>query len=89
MKVNQEIDKLKERLSVNLRGDKTISNNSNGCPISTLANGNNEGIVSVVSTSNQASDQRSLNVSKGCENVCKRGNTVQSEVNGVKWCKVT
>jgi hypothetical protein len=49
LKVSQEIDKLKERLSVNLTGDKT--NNNNNCPVITLANGNQEGTVSVVSTS--------------------------------------
>ena len=67
LKVNQEIDKLKERLSVNLTGDKTInnSNNSNGCAIITLANGSNqEETVSVVSTSNQASDQRNVLVER-------------------------
>jgi len=87
LKVNQEIDKLKERLSVNLTGDKTINNcnDNNGCPTITLANEcNREGSVSVVSTSNQASDQRSMNVSRACENVCKCGNTVQGEVNNVK-----
>jgi len=62
LKVNQDIYKLKERLSVNLTGDKTINNsNDNDCPIITLANGSNqEGTVPVVSTSNQASDQRSM-----------------------------
>jgi len=84
LKVNQEIDKLKEGLSVNLTGDKTINNNSNDCPISTLVNGNMEGTVIVVNTNNQASDQRSTNVSKACENACKCGNTVQGEVNSVK-----
>ena len=40
LKVNQEIDKLKERLSANLKGDKTInnSNDNNDCSIITLAN---------------------------------------------------
>ena len=93
LKVNQEIDKLKERLSVNSTGDKTINNsnnnnnnnNDNGCAIITLANGSNqEETVSVVSTSNQASDQRSESASRACENVCKCGNTVQGEVNSVK-----
>jgi hypothetical protein len=72
---------------VNLTGDKTFDNcnNNNDSPIITLANGSNqEGTVSVVSTSNQASDQRSMNVSSVCENVCKCGNTVQDEVIGVK-----
>ena len=73
LKVNQEIDKLTERLSVNLTCDKTINNsnnNNNGCAIITLSNGSNqEETVSVVSTSNQASDQRSVSV-KACENVC-------------------
>jgi hypothetical protein len=66
MKVYQEIDKLNERLSVNLTGNKTINNNedNNDCPIITLASDSNqEGTVPVVSTSNQASDQRSMNVS--------------------------
>jgi len=62
LKVNQEIDKLKERLPVNLTGDKTINNNNNNGPIITLANGNQKGRVSVVSISNQASDKRSMNV---------------------------
>ena len=87
LKVNQEIGKLKESLSVNLTGNKTAnnSNDNSDCPVITLANGNNqEGTVSVVSTSNQASDQRSMNVSRACENVCKCGDTVQGEVNGVK-----
>ena len=80
MKVNQEIDKLKERLSVNLTGDKTTNN----CLIITLANGSNqEGTVSIVNTSNQANEQRIMNVSKACENVCKYGNTVQGEVNSI------
>jgi hypothetical protein len=86
LKVNQEIDKLKERFSVNLTGDKTInnSNDNNECPKITLVNDSNqEGSVSVVSTRNQASDQRSMNVSTACENVCKCGNTVQGEVNCV------
>ena len=87
LNVNQEIDKLKEKLSVKLTGDKTISNSNdnNDCPIITLPSGSNkEGTVSVVSTSNQASDQRSMSVSRACENVCKCGNTVQGEVNSVK-----
>jgi len=78
---------LKERLSVNLTGDKPINNcnDNNGCPIITLANyGNQLGTVSVVNTSNQTSDQRSMNVSRACKNVCKCGNTVQGEVNSVK-----
>ena len=67
LKVNQEIDKLKEKLSVNLTGDKiiiivvVIIIIING-PIITLANGNQKGRVSVVSISNQASDKRSMNV---------------------------
>ena len=40
--------------------------------------------VSVVSTSNQASNRRSMDVSRACENVCKCGNTVLGEVNSVK-----
>jgi protein subunit release factor A len=50
LKVSQEIDKLKERLSVNLKGDITNNNNNNNCPVITLANGNQEGTVPVVST---------------------------------------
>jgi len=86
MKVYEEIDKLKERLSVNLTGNKTINNNNdnNDCPIITLASRSNQEGTVPVSTSNQASDQRSMNVSRACENVCKCGNTVQSEVNSVK-----
>jgi hypothetical protein len=90
LKVSQEIDKLKEGIFVNL-SDKNINNsnnnnnNDNGCAIITLANGSNqEETVSVVSTSNQASDQRSESASRACENVCKCGNTVQGEVNSVK-----
>jgi hypothetical protein len=51
---------------VSLTGDNTINNsNNNDCPIITLSNGSNqEGTVSVVSTSNQASDQRSMDVSR-------------------------
>jgi len=85
LKVNQEIDKLKERLSVNLTGNKTINNSNDDCPIITLTNGSNQGgTESVVSTNNQASDQRSTNVCRACENGCKCGNTVQGEVNTVK-----
>jgi len=74
LKVNQEIGKLKENLSVNLTGNKTINNsnnnNNNDCPVITLANGSNqEGTVAVICTSNQASDERSMNVSRACENV--------------------
>jgi hypothetical protein len=50
---------VKERLSVNLTGDKTVNNSNyiNDCPIITLANDSNqEGTVFVVSTSNQASE---------------------------------
>jgi hypothetical protein len=67
LKVNQEINKLKEWLSVNVTGDKTINNcsDNNDCPVITLVNGSNqEGTVSVVNTNNQASDQRIMNVSK-------------------------
>ena len=91
LKVNQEIDKLKEKLSVNLTGDKTTNNcnDNNGCPIITLANnGNQLGTVPVVNTSYQASDQRSMNVSRACENVCKCGNTVQGEVNSVRYLMI-
>jgi hypothetical protein len=50
-----------------------------------LANDSNqEGTVSVVNTRNQTRDQRSMNVGRACENVCKCGNTVQGEVNSVK-----
>ena len=71
LKVNQEIGKLKERLSVNLTGGKTINNSNDVSPIITLTNdGSQEGTVSVVSTRNKASDQRSMNVSTTCENVC-------------------
>ena len=71
-KVSQEMKKLKEGISVNLKVDKTInnSNNNNGCAIFTLANVcNQEETVSVVSTSNQASYQRSVSYSRACENV--------------------
>jgi transcriptional regulator of heat shock response len=88
LKVNQEIDKLKERLSVNLTGGKTINNNNNNnnnnCPSIALVNGNQEERVSVVNTSSQASDQRNMNVSRAFENVRKCGHTVQGEVNRVK-----
>ena len=87
LKVNQEIDKLKEKLSVNLKGNKTTNNcnDNSGCPIITLVNdGNQLGTVPVVSTSNQASGQRSRNVSRACDNVCKCGNTVQGEMDSVK-----
>ena len=77
LKLNQKIDNLKESLSVKLTGDKTINNNINNCPVIILANGNLEGRVSVVSTSNHANAQTSTNASRTCENVCKRGNTVQ------------
>jgi len=72
LKVNQEIEKLKDGLSANLTGDKIInSNNSNyGCAIIILCNGTNqEDTVSVVSTSNQAIYQRSVSGSRACENV--------------------
>jgi hypothetical protein len=85
LNVNHEIDKLKERLSVNPTGDKTINNNNNNnSPIITLVNGNQEGTVSVVSISNQVSDQRNMNATTAYENVCKCGNTIQGEVNSVK-----
>jgi hypothetical protein len=84
LKVNQAIDKLKERLSLNLTRDKTINTDNNDCPIITMANGNQEGTVSVVNTSNQATDHRSMNVSRAGENVCKCGNTLQGEGNSVK-----
>ena len=80
LKVNQEIDKSKERLYVNMTGNKNMNND---CQITTLANGNQEGTLSVFSTSNLASDQRSMNISRACENVRKCGNAVQSEVNSV------
>ena len=70
LKVNQAIDKMKERLSLNLTRDKTIDNDNNNCPIITLANHKQEGTVSVVSTSNQASNQRSMNVSRASETEC-------------------
>jgi hypothetical protein len=69
LKVDQEINKLKEKLSVNMIGDKAISNHNNGCPIIALVNGSQEGAVSVASTSNQASDKRSINVNRACESV--------------------
>jgi hypothetical protein len=72
-----------ERKILNMTGDKTVNNHNNDCPVIALINGNQEGTVSV-STSNQASDQRSMNVSTACENVCKCSNTVQDEVNSVK-----
>ena len=54
MKVNEDTDKLKERLSVNLTGYKAIiNNNNNNCPVITLLNDNQEGRVTVVSTGNQ------------------------------------
>jgi hypothetical protein len=89
LKVNPEIDKLKENLFVNLTGNKTINNNNNNnnnktSPVITLDNGNQEGTVSVVSISNQASDQRNMNATRACENIRKCGNTVQGEVNSVK-----
>ena len=85
LKVNQEIDKLKESLSVNLTGNKTINTSNDDCPTITLANSSNQGgTESVVTTNNQASDQRSTNVCRACENGCKCGNTVQGEVNTVK-----
>ena len=85
MKVNQGIDKLKESLSVNLTNNKTINNRNKDRPLITLTNGSNQGgTESVVSTNNQASDQRSTNVCRACENVCKCDNTVQGEVNTAK-----
>ena len=47
--------------------DKTIDND---CPIITMANRKQEGTISVASTSNQASDHRSMNVSRASEPVC-------------------
>jgi hypothetical protein len=48
---------------------KKINNqNTNNCPVIPLVNGNQEGKY-VVSNSNQASDQRSMNVSTAHENV--------------------
>jgi len=69
LKVSQEIDKLKEGLSVNLKGDKTINNNNNnnnnGRAIITMANSNNqEETVSVVRTSNESSYERSVSGSR-------------------------
>ena len=87
LKINHEIDILKERLAVNLAGDKAINNtnNNNGCSLITLTNGNSqEGGVSGGSASNQASDQRSVSGNTACENVCKCGNTVMGEVNSVR-----
>jgi hypothetical protein len=49
--------------------DKTNNTDTNGCPVITLANGNQEGTASIVSTSNQATDHRSMNVIRACENV--------------------
>ena len=72
LKVRQEINKLKESISVNLKVDKTIniSNNSNGYALFTLANGcNQEETVSVVSSSNQASYQKSVSGRRACENI--------------------
>jgi hypothetical protein len=72
LKVRQEINKLKESISVNLKVDKTIniSNNSNGYALFTLANGcNQEETVSVVSSSNQASYQKSVSGGRACENI--------------------
>jgi len=85
LKVNQGIDKLKESLSVNLTNNKTINNRNKDRPLITLTNGSNQGgTESVVSTKNQASDQRSTNVCRAYENVCKCGKTVEGEVNTVK-----
>jgi hypothetical protein len=50
-----------------------------------LTNGSNQGgTESVVSTNNQASDQRSTNVCRAFGNVYKCDNTLQGEVNSVK-----
>jgi hypothetical protein len=85
LKVNQDIDKMKESLFVNLTGNKTINNSNDDYPIITLSNGSNQvGTESVVSNNNQTSDQRSTNVCRACEYVCKCGNTVQGEVNTVR-----
>jgi hypothetical protein len=85
LKVYQEIDELKERLSVNLTINNTVNNRNNDGPIITLTNGSNQGgTESVVSTENQASDQRSTKVCRAYENVCKCGKTVEGEVNTVK-----
>ena len=76
LKLSQEIEKLKKGLFVKLTGDKIINNNNNynnnynGCAKITLAKiSNQEETVSVVSTSNQASYQRSVSGSRACENV--------------------
>jgi len=69
LKVRKEIEKLKEELSVNLTGDKTI-NNSKVCAIITLViSSKQEETVSVVSTNTQAIYQRSGSGSRACENV--------------------
>jgi hypothetical protein len=61
-------------------GDKSITNHENDCPIVTVGN-NQEGAVSVISTSDQANDQRSDTVGDACMSVCKCSNTIQSEAN--------
>jgi hypothetical protein len=43
LKVNQEIDKLKERLSVKLTGNKTVNDSNDDCLIITSTNGSNQG----------------------------------------------
>jgi hypothetical protein len=70
---------------VNLTGIKTINNSNDDYPIITLSNGSNQvGKEAVVSNNNQTSEQKSTNICRACENVCKCGNTVQGEVNTVK-----
>lgn len=83
LKVNQEIDKLKERLAVNMTGDETINATNNDSTVTSIVSRNQEGTVPVVSNNDQISDHTSRN-SKACENVCKCNNTVLNEVNGVK-----
>jgi hypothetical protein len=85
LEVHQEIEKLKEKLSVKEISEDTINNNNNNhCQVATLSNGSQERAGSVGSVNNNAYDQKSGTVNNAYDSLSSCGNTVQGYGNSVR-----
>jgi hypothetical protein len=84
MKVNEEIDILKEKLMVNQSGDKTSNNHSDNCPVTALNNSSQERATPADSVSGRKDDQRNVDLNRMTESVCRCSNNGLDEVNSVR-----
>jgi hypothetical protein len=84
LKVNQEIDKLQEKLMVSQSGNKTINNHSDNCPVTALNNSSQERAAPADRVSGQKDNQSNVDLNRMTESVCRCSNNGLDEVNSVR-----